>query len=96
MSVQDSDARRIPTSGRAGRGWQGELIVGRGQVCISRWMQVRLGGMFVQQLQTSSCGRAIEETALLLCCHVLSPAFLQASSSLALQIHTLKPLISLP
>lgn len=68
----------------------------RGRLCISRWMLARLGGMLVQQLGTSSCGRVIEEIALLLCCHVLSPDFLQASSSLALQIHTLKPLISLP
>lgn len=47
------------------------------------------------------CERAVigdcqDSALLLLCCCVLSPAFLQALSSLSVQIHTPKPLISLP
>lgn len=41
-------------------------------------------------------GDCQESARLLLCCHGLSPAFVQAPSSLAMQIHTPKPLISLP
>lgn len=40
--------------------------------------------------------RDCQESALLLCCRVLNPTFLQALSSLAMKIHSPKPLISLP
>ena len=59
--------------------------------CPAAW-DLRLG---------DDCERAVirdcqDSALLLLCCRVMSPTFFQALSSLAMQIHTPKPLISLP